>query len=183
VQCAEVCCLRHVLACTPPPRWQVEEEAQHCKAALDTLKRRARNHSAAALQAFATSCMFRLLDAFIREGNAFAPIVYKQLIFALIDAQSHTPLRALLVTHLCAALSAHPALPVAVLVEPLVKQVELQGINAGAEMLLFKELAHHPQLSTMHQAALANPLVSLCLSWTELCTLHKWLLRCLLETI
>jgi hypothetical protein len=76
----------------------VETHVDYCKMALGRLKREARRGATVEIKLFSIQQLFRLLDAFNPQGNAFAPLVYKSLIFALIEsAHNNAPVMATII--------------------------------------------------------------------------------------
>ena len=71
--------------------------------------------------------MFTLLSHFSLDRNPFAPVLYKSLTFLLIEFHLDTDLREILTRHFIALFAQLPTIPVAILCEPLLKQIELEG--------------------------------------------------------
>jgi chemotaxis protein histidine kinase CheA len=145
---------------------QVEATAagDYCRAALERLKSHGRSaRGSPTLQLGAVRCSFRLLRGLADSGSAYAPIVYKSLIFTLVESAHDSPVRDALMRQMAGALSKHRNLPVAVLLDPLLRQVEMRGLT-GAEVGLLAEVAHHPALSCHHQAATLQALLGLALA-------------------
>lgn len=99
----------------------------------------------------AITCMFRLLDTYAENArmSESVSLLFKTLIFALIE--SHTPspstssvstsIRSLLVDHMCATIRAHPSLPIYILISPLIQQYTLNATLI--DMPLLQLLAEH----------------------------------------
>jgi hypothetical protein len=99
--------------------------SEHTAAASFCLVRAERlNPRAGVWQLAAVSAAFRLLHGLAEKSSAYAPIVYKSLIFTLVESAPHSPVRAALMRQMAAALAAHRHLPVAVLLDPLLRQVD-----------------------------------------------------------
>jgi len=102
---------------------QVEVRGEDCRQAVTILKRAARDpHPPTQIHALA--CLFQLLHAFIAAANAFSPVVYKTIVFMLIEHMRNDPVRDFITAELRVALEAHSNIPVGILVDPVVKQVE-----------------------------------------------------------
>eukprot|EP00854_Cymbomonas_tetramitiformis_P003024 gene3024-3844_t len=155
---------------------QVEAEAEKCKAALDALKRELRTGSRDQ-QLFAVACLFRLLEGFTLTGNAFAPILYKTIIFALVEHSGEPTLRNAFLGQMRDVLAANPSLPVGVLLDPLLRQVipnileESGGATSprGSEgaapaIQLLVQATQHPKLESRHALALLPPLAQVALA-------------------
>ena len=71
---------------------EIEVKGEECRQAVSVLKRGARDPNPAS-QIHALACLFQLLHAFINAANAFSPVVYKTIVFMLIERHAH-PLRA-----------------------------------------------------------------------------------------
>jgi len=100
------------------------------KRALSCLKRGVRD-PAPEVRFDAVGILFELMAEFARTRNAFAPVVYKTIIFALIESHKDRDggeLRGLILGRLGATLGALPHLPVGVMVDPLTKQLSLHSV-------------------------------------------------------
>lgn len=67
--------------------------------------------------------MFRLLYQFSQgdKKNNFAPQIYKNLAFSLVDNHSDTNTREYIMVNLCKVFEAYPKIPIGMIVEPAVK--------------------------------------------------------------
>ena len=63
---------------------EIEVKGEDCRQAVSVLKRGARDVERAT-QIHALACLFQLLHAFINAANAFSPVVYKTIVFMLIE--------------------------------------------------------------------------------------------------
>ena len=81
-----------------------------------------REDPTSASQIHALACLFQLLHAFINAANAFSPVVYKTIVFMLIEHMRNDPVRDFISAELKVALDTHHNIPVGILVDPIVKQ-------------------------------------------------------------
>ncbi len=98
-----------------------EEVANHV---LTMLKRASRDKSMA-VQVFALARLFRLLETFAVRKNAYAPVIYKALTFSLVENHQSLALREFIMKSLSALYQLQPSIPVGIVVDPLVKQIQL----------------------------------------------------------
>ena len=71
---------------------EIEVKGEECRRAVSVLKRGARDPNPAS-QIHALACLFQLLHAFINAANAFSPVVYKTIVFMLIEHMRNDPVR------------------------------------------------------------------------------------------
>jgi hypothetical protein len=69
--------------------------------------------------------MFKLLHHFSVNRNQFAPIIYKSLTFLLIEFHPHVEIREQLMRHFLSLFQQVQTIPVAILCEPLLKQIAI----------------------------------------------------------
>jgi hypothetical protein len=69
--------------------------------------------------------MFHLLDKFATGRNKYAPIIYKALTFIVIDAYLDLSTREQIIKNFILLFQNHQQVPVAILSEPLLKQVKI----------------------------------------------------------
>lgn len=67
--------------------------------------------------------LFKLLDVFARTKNNSAPFIYKTLVFNIVESPSDTTIRELYFTNFTELFRSQPSIPIALLVEPLLKQI------------------------------------------------------------
>lgn len=67
--------------------------------------------------------MFRLLDTFSASKNQAAPVLYKSLIFALIESPNDETARSLFYSGFKELYQSYPSIPISLLIEPLSKQL------------------------------------------------------------
>lgn len=114
----------------------------------------------------AISMMFRLLDKFAEEKNSSAPVLYKSLIFTMIESFHERPLREHYYLNFASLFRGVQSIPISLLIDPVLKQIQ----NApnfefqSFDLELFKVLVQHPKLNMNHSIALADVLSKICLS-------------------
>ena len=94
--------------------------------------------------------LFRLLDKFSEEKNPSAPAIYKTLIFSLVENPADSNIRYLYLTNFTTLFEANPTIPIGLLIDPLIKQIQvLEGVTFFFKIFdfeFFKFLASHPKL-------------------------------------
>lgn len=90
---------------------------------LGTLRKFSRERSVP-VKIVAISFMFRLLEKFAEEKNSAAPLIYKSLIFTAIESSMELPLREHYLYNFSSLFSKVPTIPIGLLVEPLIKQMQ-----------------------------------------------------------
>ena len=73
-----------------------------------------------------TASIFKLLEEFAVSKNPAAPFLYKTLVFNLVESPQDLTLREMFFTNFTWLFKAQPSIPIALLVEPLMKQLEVQ---------------------------------------------------------
>ena len=103
------------------------------------------------LKMIAVTYLFRLLENFASERNPYAPIVYKILTFSLIENHEDKALREYMLMNFTQIFQSFSTIPVGVLLEPLVKQIQVsEGTTYILNLFDFKlldSLSNHPKLS------------------------------------
>ena len=98
---------------------------------------------------FSLASMFELLESFVQTHNSCAPLVYKTLIFLLIESHSNKLTREFILVNLMDALRKMPYAPIDILIIPFVKQISLYGFdNYDVEFAIL--LSRHQNLSIAH---------------------------------
>eukprot|EP01022_Parablepharisma_sp_SALTPOND_P005532 TRINITY_DN1227_c0_g1_i1.p1 TRINITY_DN1227_c0_g1~~TRINITY_DN1227_c0_g1_i1.p1 ORF type:complete len:1400 (-),score=306.14 TRINITY_DN1227_c0_g1_i1:7123-11322(-) len=115
---------------------------------LNVLMRATRDKSQA-LQYYALSLLFELLEEFGASKRPFAPIIYKALTFSLIELYQNVSIRNFLEGNFVAIYRAFPAIPIGVLLDPLTKQMQAldyskHELNLCDFTFLFN-LVYHPK--------------------------------------
>ena len=65
--------------------------------------------------------MFSLLDTFSRDKNKYAPLIYKALVFVLVDGYGSLDLRTEMLYNFIFLFKSYPTIPIQILAEPLLK--------------------------------------------------------------
>ena len=116
--------------------------------ALSALKRACRDQ-APRMQIVAHAQLFELLNDFLSRSHTLAPLLYKTLIFSLIEHHQSEFVRQFVSNNMMQLMRRHQDLPVGVLVEPLLRQVGLHGYN-NLDFDFFVFLARHSRLELRH---------------------------------
>lgn len=97
---------------------------------------------------------YRLLDQFAVERNPYAPVLYKLLIFSLIENHQDLLTREYMMKNMLGVIEKQPTIPIGTLIEPLVKQLHAsQGTTYLPNLFDFEffiALARHGKLQLKH---------------------------------
>lgn len=106
----------------------VEEKAEYADFFIKLMQRanRDRNFN---LQIVSITLLFKMLEMFAMEHNPYAPIVYKTLTFALVENHQKMVLREYMLSNFKVIFETFSTIPVAILLDPLIKQVKNIIIN------------------------------------------------------
>ena len=141
---------------------EIEVKGEDCRQAVSVLKRGARDVERAT-QIHALACLFQLLHAFINAANAFSPVVYKTIVFMLIEHMRNDVVRDFITAELKVALDTHSNIPVGILVDPVVEAGKPPGGQhpglKRADFELVASMSEHARL----EARPALHLLALCL--------------------
>lgn len=96
---------------------------------LSILKRASRDVKQT-LSTVAIELMFRLLEQFAVSRNPTAPLVYKTLTFLLVEFFWETEIRESMLKQFNRIFKRHENIPIAILCEPLLKQVSISQYHA-----------------------------------------------------
>ena len=140
---------------------EIEVKGEDCRQAISVLKRGARDVETST-QIHALACLFQLLHAFINAANAFSPVVYKTIVFMLIEHMRNDVVRDFITAELKVALDTHSNIPVGILVDPVVKQTSPGGQHPGLKRVDFELIASMSEHARL-EARPALHLLALCL--------------------
>ena len=94
--------------------------------------------------------MFKLLEIFTLKKNSAAPVIYKSLIFVLVDNHQDSTTRQYMISNFIKFFSLSDTIPVGILIEPLMKQFsESEGVPYDYNIFdfdLLTSLVNHPKL-------------------------------------
>ena len=107
----------------------IEEESPKLSKSMLVLFNKGVRDENERLVLFALASLFELLDVFVQTHNACAPLLYKTLIFLLIESHSNKLTREFILVNLMVALRKMPYAPVDILIVPFVKQISLYGFD------------------------------------------------------
>lgn len=100
----------------------VSDNLQLTNKLLEILKK-AQRDSSDALKLFSLSQLFHLLDAFAAQKNSNTALIYKKLVFSLIENSSDIQLREFVLRNFLAAFQKFHSMPADILLEPFIKQI------------------------------------------------------------
>jgi hypothetical protein len=127
---------------------RLEEKDEIASAVLSALKRGSRERHRL-IQHFALSKLFHMLEVFTLDRNPYAPILYKTLTFSLVENYHDSTIRELLMQNFTVTFDRNQSMPVGILVEPLVRQLQVSP-DAGFNIFdvdFFISVAKHPRLT------------------------------------
>lgn len=107
-----------------------------------------------------------LLHQFAADRNPYAPVVYKVLVFSLIENYKDYPIREFLSLNMKKILSKIPTLPVSILVDPITKQLDMYEDDNQItlhDIDLIRAIVGHPRLSLQSALQMFNSLSKLLL--------------------
>ena len=137
------------------------------KATLNILKRAARDIKQT-LAIVAIELMFRLLEAFARVKHSLAPTIYKTLTFILVEFFWEIEIRDLMLRHFIYLFKKLDTIPVAILCEPLLKQVQISQYPSTAfnvfDFEFFQVVAYHKKLNLSTALLMMDSLTKVALS-------------------
>lgn len=116
---------------------------------MATLRKCSRDKSIAA-KIVAISLMFRLLDKFAVEKNMSAPLIYKSLIFTMVESCHDPTLREHYLSNFTSLFRTVPSIPISLLIEPLLKQMQSEKVPFSFNIFDFdfiKNLSSHPKFN------------------------------------
>jgi hypothetical protein len=126
-----------------------------------------------AVQFTAISQMFRLLEMFTTNKNSAAPLLYKALIFILIDNHFDDTTRQYLMTNFMQIFETSDTIPVGILLEPLIKQfMESFGTTYKYNTFdfeFFATVAKHPRMKLNDAIPLMDVLAKIYLNDNVFC--------------
>eukprot|EP01022_Parablepharisma_sp_SALTPOND_P016860 TRINITY_DN2578_c0_g1_i1.p1 TRINITY_DN2578_c0_g1~~TRINITY_DN2578_c0_g1_i1.p1 ORF type:complete len:1340 (+),score=195.52 TRINITY_DN2578_c0_g1_i1:1195-5214(+) len=127
-----------------------ESKEDLAEKSLSVLRRATRDKSQA-LQFYVLAQLFNLLELFATEKKPYAPTLYKSLAFSFLEMHPQEDIREFILANLSALYTQMPAVPVSIVVEPLVRQVETsENVTYFFNLTDFDFLglvAVHPKLS------------------------------------
>ena len=95
--------------------------------------------------------LFRLLEKFASERHKVAPTIYKTLTFLLVEFYWETETREYMLKHFIELFNNVESIPLQILCEPLLKQIEISQYNAASfnvfDFEFFTRLAQHKKLN------------------------------------
>ena len=139
----------------------VDQHPSAGRQALSALKRACRDQQPR-MQIVAHAQLFDLLNNFLQRSHTLAPLLYKTLIFSLIEHHQSEFVRQFVASNMSLLMRRHQDLPVGVLIEPLLRQLALHGYN-NLDFDFFVMLARHSKLELRHVLQLLDLVHGLCL--------------------
>lgn len=134
---------------------------------LSALKRAIRDKSRI-LKTVGLTLLFRLLETFAAERNNYAPIIYKTLTFCFIENYSDLETREYIIHNFCAAFDRFQSIPVDIIVEPLIKELQIMEASTSTlnlfDFKLFNYIASHNKLTLKNGIQLLDSLAKIYLN-------------------
>jgi hypothetical protein len=94
--------------------------------------------------------MFRLLDKFATEKNSSAPLLYKSLIFTMIESFRELTVREHYFNNFTLLFQSVPSVPIGLLIEPLIKIMTNDKPTFSfntCDLVFLQVLSEHPKLN------------------------------------
>lgn len=95
--------------------------------------------------------MFRILESFAESKHPFAPTLYKTLTFLLVEFYWEIDVRELMLKHFIHLYANYDNIPISILCEPLIKQIEISQYHATSfnvfDFEFFRYIASHQKLT------------------------------------
>lgn len=112
--------------------------------------------------------MFRLLEKFASEKHQIAPTIYKTLTFLLVEFFWEVDVRELMLKHFIEVYTYIDSIPINILSEPLLKQIEISQYHASSfnvfDFEFFYSLANHKKLTLPSAMLLLDSLSKIALT-------------------
>ena len=112
--------------------------------------------------------MFRLLERFANERHLSAPTLYKTLTFLLVEFYWEIDVRELMLKHFIELYNNFDSIPITILCEPLLKQIEISQYHAASfnvfDFEFFKKVAQHKKLTIAAALLLMDSLTKISLT-------------------
>lgn len=99
----------------------------------------------------ATGQFFRILDKFSSTKNPSAPLIYKTLVFSLVENPNEITIRELMYHNFTNLFEDNLSVPIGLLIDPLFKYIQNQGsgfLTKTFDFDFFLFIAKHPKLSS-----------------------------------
>lgn len=143
-------------------RDEIEADVLLPKTCLKVLKKACREGSRS-LQVTAFACLFELLDFYAcrYETTSFCPLIFKHIVFSLIENYADDMVRFFFIMNLDQIMSKTESLNLGVLVGPFLKQLMIHGYgNVDLDFML--TLAKYTKLETAQATVLVRVLSQIC---------------------
>ena len=128
----------------------VEAKEEVAERVLSVIRRASRDKNSA-LQIYSLTLLFGLLEVFAAEKKAYAPIIYKALAFTFLETHAQETIREFIMGNLGLLYASMPAIPISIVTEPLIKQVQTsENITYFFNLFDFafvSLIAGHPKLN------------------------------------
>lgn len=113
--------------------------------------KRAIRERAKSIRIASVAYLFKLLDKLSSTKNKSAPLIYKTLIFSLIENPNDPTIREMYFSNFKELFQSNPTVPIGLLAEPLIKQIQTSlGISFQLKIFdfdFFIYVIDHPKLS------------------------------------
>lgn len=137
------------------------------------------------LSCISIELMFRLLEAFASNRHSFAPTIYKTLTFLLIEFYWEIDVREIMLKHFVHLFENFEAIPIKILCEPLLKQIEISQFHLSSfnvfDFEFFRVVANHPKLNIQTALLLMDSLSKVALTSVIFQQISIEILRTLLQ--
>ena len=129
---------------------KIEEREEIANAVLKVLKKGCRDR-VKNIRMVSIASLYKLLDVFTNERNKYAPILYKTLTFLTVENHNDSETREFMLRNFISLFNGSQSIPVAILLEHLLKQLKLSAgityIYNTFDFELFLVVTRHPRMN------------------------------------
>lgn len=124
----KIACISFLVECWIHYAVHVQKELGADQKIVDYIKKGARTHSQI-VKFHCYSLIFKLLDFLAGNRNPTAAMIYKTIIFFLIENSADQDLRELILRNFIVIIQKYSQIPIEILLEPYIKQIHLSHDN------------------------------------------------------
>lgn len=96
-------------------------EVEDCANTIIYMLKKACREQSRMIKLTTAGMLFKLLDSFSRTRNVSAPLIYKTLVFNIVESPGDLTLREFYFTNFTELLRSQPSIPIGLFLEPLIK--------------------------------------------------------------
>ncbi|CAD8199508.1 unnamed protein product [Paramecium octaurelia] len=129
--------------------------------------RKATRESSFAMRIFTYQSLFRILDNLALQKDKYAALLYKKLVFSLIENFDQKEVREFLVANFLMLIRKYSTIPIDILIIPMVKQLQIEQNEVQINIVdfqLLKSVCTHPKIDVNMAILMLDMLSKLYLS-------------------